>query len=567
MDGTARVALYARVSSARQAETLSIESQVAALRERLAADGGQLDDELCFLDEGVSGATLVRPALERLRDAAWAGGVDTLYVDSPDRLARNYVHQVVLLEEFQRHQVSVVFLNHPPSDTPEGTLLLQMQGMIAEYERAQILERTRRGRRFAARQGKVSILSNAPYGYRYVPKHLAGGEGRYEVVPEQARVVREIFTWVAVEGLSLTAVVRRLAEQQIPTATGLSRWDKATIQGLLRNPAYQGTAMYGKTRLSPRNPRLRPRRGDPPTPRRTVVARRTEPGEQEPIPVPALVSPELFQTVAEQLALNRRRHRQRPQQACLLSGLVVCQRCGSSYCGQRQRRRDGGAYTYYRCLGGDRHRFADEQLCTNPGLNGARLEAAVWGDVCALLQDPGRLRQELERRLERPAAGHADLDAQQKRIAGLKRRLTRLLDAYEHGWAPAAELAPRLEHVKEQLAREQEALAAAVHHDTSQAQVQSHLDGFTTFAAQLAEGLDTADESTQRDLLRLLIKRIEVDDTEVRIVYKVHTPPFAPSPASRGNFLQHRSRRRVTAVQGRAPGRHFPPGAHQTPGG
>jgi site-specific DNA recombinase len=544
-----RVALYARVSSQRQAEALTIQSQVAALRERIAADGLHVDEECCFLDVGISGTTLVRPALERLRDAAWAGGVDRLYVHSPDRLARNYAHQVVLLEEFQRHGVTVIFLNHEPSATPEGTLLLQMQGMIAEYERAKILERSRRGRRFAARQGKVSVLSHAPYGYRYVPKHLGGGEARYDVVLEEARVVRDLFTWVGVEGLSLAAVVRRLAERNIPTATGKPKWDKTTVRGILRNPAYQGLAMYGKTRVLPRKPRPRPRRGDPDTPRKEGVGVRTEPAEQQPIAVPAIVGAELFAVVSEQLETNRRRHRQRQQQVFLLSGLLVCQRCGSAYCGQRAYRQRGApAYIYYRCLGSDRHRFAGEELCTNRGLNGALLEAAVWADVCRLLQDPSRVQQELERRLERPPRQQTDLSQQERTIGGLKRRLTRLLDAYEHGWVEKTELAPRLERVKEQLVREEAALAAARHDEDLVDELKLYVGDFATFAAQIAEGLASADDTTKRDLLRLLIKRIEVGDSEVRIVYKVQPPPFVPSPASRG-FLHFRLRRRGAALQ------------------
>ena len=184
MEDKLSIAIYARVSSQRQAEDLTIQSQLAAIKKRIQDDKLHLNEELCFLDEGYSGATLVRPALEQLRDASWAGSVDRLYVHSPDRLARKYAYQVVLLEEFQKHDVEIVFLNHDPQEHPsaEGNLLLQMQGMISEYERAKILEHTRRGRRFAARQGKVSAIAHAPYGYRYVSKHEGDGEARWDIV-------------------------------------------------------------------------------------------------------------------------------------------------------------------------------------------------------------------------------------------------------------------------------------------------------------------------------------------------------------------------------------------------
>src|SRR5207244_4174384 len=177
---------------------------VDALRQRIAEDGRTLEDELCFLDDGYSGTTFLRPALERLRDLTHCGGLDRLYVHSPDRLARKYAYQVLLLEEFGKCAVEVRFINNRGvQSSPEGDLLVQVQGMIAEYERAKILERTRRGRRFAARQGKVSALGHAPYGYRYVPKREAGDEARYEVVAEVSQRVQALFAWVGVEGLSL----------------------------------------------------------------------------------------------------------------------------------------------------------------------------------------------------------------------------------------------------------------------------------------------------------------------------------------------------------------------------
>lgn len=161
-----QVAMDARVSSEQQNEANTIQSQIADLRARIAAQGLTLLPEQEFVDNGYSGATLIRPALERLRDVAAAGGIDQLYVHCPDRLARNYAHQVLLLEEFLRAGVEVVVLNREVGQTPEEQLLLQVQGMIAEYERAKILERSRRGKRHAAQVGNVSVLSCAPYGYR-----------------------------------------------------------------------------------------------------------------------------------------------------------------------------------------------------------------------------------------------------------------------------------------------------------------------------------------------------------------------------------------------------------------
>jgi site-specific DNA recombinase len=113
-----RAAIYARVSSEQQAKNDTIASQVDALRDRVGRDGLDLDPEMAFVDEGYSGGSLVRPALERLRDQAAAGALDRLYVLAPDRLARRYAYQVLLVDELHRCGVEVVFLDHPPGRTP-----------------------------------------------------------------------------------------------------------------------------------------------------------------------------------------------------------------------------------------------------------------------------------------------------------------------------------------------------------------------------------------------------------------------------------------------------------------
>src|SRR4051794_20772824 len=249
-------ALYARVSSEQQATAHTILSQVADLQQRIAADRLVLLPEHEFIDEGYSGATLLRPALERLRDQIATGVLDRIYVHSPDRLARKYAYQVLLLDEWQRAGVEVIFLNRALSQSPEDDLLLQVQGMVAEYERAKILERSRRGKRHAAQAGSPSVLSGAPYGYRYVSVAEGGGQARYKSVPEQARVVQQIFAWIGRERASLGAVCRRLQQAAEPSPTGNPHWDRSTVWGMLKNPAYLGQAAFGKTREIPRQAQL-----------------------------------------------------------------------------------------------------------------------------------------------------------------------------------------------------------------------------------------------------------------------------------------------------------------------
>ena len=397
-DSSERAALYARVSSEQQAEAGTIASQVEALRGRVVADGLHLESELEFIDEGYSGATLVRPALERLRDLAAGAVFDRLYVHSPDRLARKYAYQVLLIDELQRCGVQVEFLNHGVGETAEDQLLLQVQGMVDEYERAKIMERCRRGKLHAGRRGSVNVLSGAPYGYRYVRAAEGGGEARYEIVAEQAQVVRQIFEWVGCQRWTLGAVCKRLREKEIPTSTGKLWWDRTVVWGILKNPAYQGQAAYGKTRCGAMRPRLRPPRGASQQPRAAYSSYPVPAEEWIHIPVPAIVSAELYEVVQEQLEENKNRARQRRRGARhLLQGLVVCKRCGYAFYGKpvslasgKGKRRD---YVYYRCVGTDAYRFGGQRVCSNQQVRSDLLEQAVWDDVCGLLGDPRRIEQ------------------------------------------------------------------------------------------------------------------------------------------------------------------------------
>ena len=224
-----------------------------------SSHGYLVPPEWRFQDEGYSGATLLRPGLEALRDLAAAGHIEAALVHSPDRLSRKYAYQVLLAEELSRCGVELVFLKAPSGATPEDQLLVQFQGMIAEYERAQIAERSRRGKRHRAHQGSINVLSGAPYGYRYVKKSDTAA-AYYEVVESEAAVVRQVYEVYTQQGLSINAIARMLNERQIPTRTETTRWERSTVWGLLRNPAYRGRACYGKTELRPRQRITRPLR-------------------------------------------------------------------------------------------------------------------------------------------------------------------------------------------------------------------------------------------------------------------------------------------------------------------
>jgi site-specific DNA recombinase len=550
-DRKVRAAIYARVSSEQQAQQNTIASQDAALRERVQADGLVVDEELCFIDDGYSGSTLQRPALERLRDVAYAGGFERLYVLAPDRLARKYAYQVLLVEEFHRAGVELVFLNQKLGGSAEEDLCLQMQGMIAEYERARILERSRRGKRHAARRGLVNVLSGAPYGYRYVRKHEGEGQASYQVVFEEARVVQQMFELVGRDRLSIGEVCRRLKQQGVVTRTGKPYWDRTTVWGMLKNPAYQGTAAFGKTRAGELRPRLRSQRGRSTQPRRARSTYDTTPEERLPIAVPGIVSEELFAAVAAQLAENRRHKRERCRGARhLLQGLVQCGHCGYAYYGKsvsRSAAKGKVPYAYYRCVGTDAYRFGGKRVCSNTQVRTDMLDQAVWNDVCALLRDPAQVQAEYERRLQRPKKDEHEPSRQRdKQLASLRRSISRLIDAYEDGLIDKSEFEPRIAKVKDRLTRLQAEADATAEHEAQQAELRLVIGCLEEFAQRVQQGLETSNWTARREIIRALVKTVKVEDGTVRISYRISPSPFDGGPAG-GPSLPHCWRRDLSA--------------------
>src|SRR6266567_1870201 len=220
-------AIYARVSSDRQKENHTIASQTAALKEYASKNDYSVPAEWVFEDEGYSGANMLRPGLEALRDLAAEGQIVAALVYSPDRLSRKYAYQVLLGEELSRCGVDVIYLKSPSGDSPEDQLVVQFQGMIAEYERAQIAERHRRGKRHRAQQGMVNVLSGAPYGYRYVRKTDTSA-AYYEVIESEADVVRMVFAIYTQQRFSINAIARLLNARGTSTRTGKTRWERST---------------------------------------------------------------------------------------------------------------------------------------------------------------------------------------------------------------------------------------------------------------------------------------------------------------------------------------------------
>lgn len=546
---TIRAAFYARVSCEQQSAAGTIDSQLALLAERIAQDGLDLEEEMRFIDDGYSGSTLVRPALERLRDAAASGVIDRLYIACPDRLARKCSLQMLLVEELEHCGVELVFLNRPIGRTPEDDLLLQMQGAVAEYERAKILERSRRGKLHAARRGRVSVLGKAPYGYRYISKvagrgALPGSDAQFNVNLEEAEIVRQMFQWVGEERLSIRQVCRRLEKLGVCPPKGGVRWSSKSVGGMLHNPAYKGLAGYGKRCSGPMRPRPRPPRGACEQPRRARGWYSMPAAQWVSIPVPGIVEEQLFAGVGEQLEENRRRMRAGQQGARhLLQGLLVCSCCGYAYCGWHNKGsadvqgqtgtvNGDGRYAYYRCSGGRCVGDLVHKLCDNKALRAEWLDEAVWNDVRSLLEEPGRMQREFERRLQGEAVAGNSAEHQRSVALGsrLRRGIARLIDAYRDGLLEKREFEPRLVEARARLARLEAEVQSQEAAESAAREMRLVLDSLESFAQKVKSGLAEADWASKRELIRMLVKRIEIEKQQVRLVYKVDIRPFERGP-------------------------------------
>src|SRR5687767_10627409 len=245
-----QVAAYVRVSSRSQARAQTIDQQIDRLHAHAAAQSWNLAQDQVVRDDGHSGASLRRPGLDRLRDAAASARLDRILITEPDRLARNHVHQVLLVEELQKHGAEVVFLDRPMSQDPHDQLLLQIRGAVAEYERSLITERMRRGRLRRLRAGTLVPWTRPPYGYRPDPERPRDPAG-VRVEEAEAAVVRDLFAWFADEGATIHAMRQRLARLGITSPRGHPTWNASALHGVLTNPAYLGQVYVNRFRRHP----------------------------------------------------------------------------------------------------------------------------------------------------------------------------------------------------------------------------------------------------------------------------------------------------------------------------
>ena len=525
-----RVALYARVSSEQQEQRGTVASQVAAVRAYARAHQFAVCEDYVCVDDGYSGARLDRPGLDRLRDGAALRAFDAVVVRCPDRLARRYAYQVLLVEELSRWDIPVHFCENPPPPDPQAQLLVQLQGIMAEYERATIAERYRRGKLFRLRQGEA-LCWRVPYGYRRLPRQgpLAP---RIEVDEAAAGWVREIFRWHVEERLSARRMARRLMAQGIPSPTGKRRWGPGTINRILHNEAYLGSLAYNRLDTT-----------RPPIPRGWGKQPRTHTGlrpreEWIRLSVPPLVDPALFARSQEiQIDNSRFSPRRLREERWLLRGLIRCEACGRAMTCVRMRGVPGTYQYDYAC---QRDPLSTDAPCAQRRVRAEALDAFVWAEVRRHLEDPATLTRAYQQagtdggQLDESAVG-ARVRQVERRQQELEHEATRLLDAYQAGALELAQFARRqtaLGECRHQLAQERRGLAEQ---QAAAGQQQTIHQGLAAFSRHIRTRLQELLFSERQELVRLVVDKVTVRDHHVTIYFKIPIEisprrPSAPAP-------------------------------------
>src|SRR3954470_2360698 len=525
-----RVAFYARVSTQRQAQADGIAQQLERLQAHAMAQGWMVAAEDIFRDDGYSGASLRRPGLERLRDRAALRALDRVLITAPDRLARQYVHQVLLLEELATAGCQVEFLDRPMAQDPHDQLLLQIRGAVAEYERSLITERMRRGRLHKLQSGLLLPWTRPPYGFRLDPERPRDPAGVHQDEAEAA-VVAMLFALYGDEPYSLFGLTNKLRRDAIAPPHAGRRWNVTTVRHILTNPVYTGQIYAGRIQEA----------CGPGT------SRRTRPRDEWIAvgPVPAVVTQAQFDRVQDKLAQNQQfARRNNTAHPYLLRALVSCGVCGLSCTG----RCVSPGYRYYQCRGklNALHSHRDT-ICPARHIPAAQLDALVWDDLCQMLTHPETIRLALER----AHGGHwlpQELQARRDSLrhgqASLQRQLERLTEAYLAGVMGLAEYQRRrrdLEQRQHALAGQERQLEAQTDRQADILRLGLNLE---QFCQRVSQGLEQANWEQKRQLIEWLIARVIVTNGEVEIRYVIPTS----STGEADRFCHLRSHHRALLV-------------------
>ena len=524
-----RAAIYARVSSERQEKEHTIGSQLEALRAYAAKNGMEIVEQ--FTDEGYSGARLDRPALDRMRDLAERRGFDVLLTYCTDRLARKFVLQALILDELERLGVKTVFLEGGAVDDPLSRLMHQITGAVAEFERAKITERYRRGKLYRARCGEI-VSPDVPFGYVKIPRR-DGVPTHAEIQEAEAVVVRRIFDAYVRQELTVRQIAKQLTLDRTPTPrSGGGQWSWSAVDRILHEEAYIGTYYYNRKHCVPIEGAYGKKRQ-----RFKCTLRPKE--EWIPISVPPIIDLATFQAAAGRARENEAFSPRNLQEGgYLLRKLVRCGRCGSSCSALTSKQSYGGkvhSNHYYGCLR-TTSGFLKQERCSQRRIRADVLDELIWEEVSNRLQNP-ELVMEAYQAHKSQSRNSSDEDGSNEKDDKLKtqirlanKELSRLLDAYQYGAVELPELQKRRKLVDsklEMLNREQELLRKMVAAQKKETDIRTSLG---EFAALVSTNLKRISFENKQKLLRMVLDKIVVNEWRVDVHYNIPLPKSTPPP-------------------------------------
>lgn len=341
--------------------------------------GAQL--QIVEFEDAISGDFLERPAMDQVREYVRDRRPRWFICLDPDRFSRKLVNSLLVTEEIEKAGTILVFVQHDYQNTPEGQLFYQMRGSIAQYEKAKIMERTARGRRGKLRRGKVATYTHI-YGYSY-----DRDADEYRILEEEARWVRQMFTWSA-EGAGTADIVDRMRAMGVPTKRN-TRWYSSTVRTILANTSYIGQMRcnrynwVGMTALAqlPKEKRTR-----------SINSQLRPQEEWITIPMPPIVDEATFRQVQARV---KTRKAQAKRGTLPLSGLMKCGLCGGSI---HYIQHTDGTYVL-RCINKyplRRDSRRDREKCSLPHLGAHIAERKVWAEIRSWLRDPEALLDYLQ---------------------------------------------------------------------------------------------------------------------------------------------------------------------------
>lgn len=512
------IATYYRVSTTTQEENQTIQTQIHAVKDYALKSNYKIVQE--YADDGWSGDALARPALDQLRVDARKKIWDAVLVYDPDRIARRYSYQELVMDELKEIGVPVLFVTVPEAKNDEDKIMYGMRGLFAQYERVKIAERFRLGKLRKAKSNHV-IVSEAPYGYNFITRKGNPGDadfkqGYYEINESESVVVRNLFSWVVHERLTIRQLVKRLQDQGIkPRKSTRGVWSTSTLSTLLRNKSYIGEAHYGASyAVVPLNPikkigykRIK------------KTSRKFKPeSEWIKISCPSIIDKSIFERANAQLDENLTFCKRNKKNEYLLGGKIWCT-CGSRRTGEGVLQ---GKHLYYRCSNRT-NSFPLASTCALKSVNAREADQKVWNKLSDLMSSPELLCKQIERWLNSQAKQKLgptiDIESSKNNISKFRDQEDRYIKAYGSGALTLEELKEYFKPLKEKISLLEEQINKVQRYSIEEnTPLLPTKEDIVSFAKKATLTLKNLSFTSKQEIVRNIIEKI-VGNREELTVY------------------------------------------------